>query len=202
MWSSIYRAKPFEELPWFSPDPSPEVVAAVADRFLPPKSPVLDVGCGAGSNVLYLAREGFEAHGVDLAPEAVRSAQARADREHLRVEVRVADALDLPYARGRFVGLVDHGCFHTLPIARRAEYAREAARVVRRGGAFLLSWIGREQTTEFGPPHRPSLAEVTAAFEAEFLFERTTFEGPGRPHGLATYRARLRRRSRPQPRRR
>lgn len=160
---------------------------------------MLDLGCGAGSNVLYLAQEGFEAHGVDLSPGAIAAARERARRGRLRAEFRVGDVLSLAYPRGRFAGLTDNGCFHTLPVRRRKEYAREVARVLRPGGAFVLSWIGREHTADFGPPHRPSLAEVAAALEGRFLFVRSRQLGGTAGAGPARYVAWLRRRSTPQP---
>ena len=38
---------------------------------------VLDVGCGTGENVLYLAEHGFLAAGIDGAPTAIKKARAK-----------------------------------------------------------------------------------------------------------------------------
>lgn len=201
LWKSTYATTPYGDLPWFDPDPSPSVVEAVREGFLR-GGKVLDVGCGAGSNVLYLARNGFASHGVDLAPDAVGAARQRASAERLRIDVRVGDALDLDFPAGTFDGLTDHGCFHTLPLGRRRDYAREVARVVRPGGSVVLDWVGRESTRRQGPPHRPSLAEVTLAFEDRFVFVRTSFHESGGGRPFATYRAWMTRRTAPQPPRR
>jgi len=198
-WRATYAVTPYQQLPWFDPDPSPQVVRAVDEGFLPRGSPVLDIGCGAGSNVLYLARSGFEAHGIDLAPDAVRAAMGRARAEGLSVDVRVGDALAIDAAEARFAGAIDNGCFHTLPVRRRRAYAREVSRIVRPGGAFVLSWIGREEERERGPPHRPSLGEVTLAFEDRFLFVRTAFRPGEERGGSSVYDAWLLRRTAPQP---
>ena len=185
-WAAAYDSTPYHDLPWFDPDPSPQVVEAVQSRFFAPGSRVLDIGCGAGSNVLYLARSGFEAHGVDLSPGAVRAARQRAADAALTVHVREGDVLDLPFPESTFSAALDNGCFHTLPVDRRPDYVREAARVLRPGGSLLLSWIGRESTLPMGPPHRPSLAEVVVPFEREFLFRRTELrERPEREHPVA-----------------
>jgi len=198
-WRDTYAETPYDHLPWFEPEPSPQVVRAVAEKFLRPGSAVLDVGCGAGTNVLYLARQGFESHGVDLSPGAVRAANDRALREGVPVEVHVGDALRLDFPAGRFDGVIDNGCFHTLPLRRRKDYAKELARVLRPGGAFVLSWIGRESAGDGGPPHRPSLAEVTGTFEELFLFARTEFHDPEPGGSLCVYDAWLRRRTARQP---
>lgn len=202
LWKETYETTPYDALPWFDPEPSPSVVRAVQGGFLPRGGKVLDVGCGAGSNVLYLARHGYASHGVDLSPGAIQAAQERAGAERLRVDVRVGDALDLAFPRAAFDAVTDHGCFHTLPIGRRGDYARELARIVRPGGGFVLAWVGRESTSLRGPPHRPSLEEVARAFEPRFLFVRTSFHPPGEGRDFATYEAWLTRRAEPQPPRR
>ena len=94
------------------------------------------------------------------------------------VTFREGDATDLPFADAEFAAALDSGCFHTLPIEMRVDYAEELYRVVRPGGALLLSWIGREETREMGPRHRPSLVEVAQALEPHFIFEATEFRAP------------------------
>jgi SAM-dependent methyltransferase len=175
---------------------------AVASGFLTKGSEVLDIGCGAGSNVIYLARNGFRAQGVDLSPGAVAAARSRAAEAHLAVVVQEGDALALPFADGTFDGLVDNGCFHTIALRRRARYAEEVYRVLRAGGSFVLSWVAREHAGPHGPPHRPSLNEVTALFESRFLFVRTSYLSGRDAEEPPAYFAFLRRRTEPYPPRR
>ncbi len=173
----------------------------VEEGWFRPGTRVLDVGCGAGTNLLHLARSGLRASGIDLAEGAIEAARERARRQGLDVDARVADVLRLPYEDGTFGGAIDIGCFHTLPPALRRAYARELHRVLRPGATHALSWIGREAAELRGPPHRPSLEEVTAALEDEFLFLRTEFDDR-RPGRLSAYHAILERRKRPRPPRR
>jgi ubiquinone/menaquinone biosynthesis C-methylase UbiE len=198
-WKATYESTNYDELPWFDPDPSRALVRAVKDGFFPPKGAVLDVGCGAGSNVLWLARAGYEAHGIDLSPGAIRAARKRAAEVGLSADFQEGDALALDFPAARFDAVTDHGCFHTLPIARRPEYAGEIARVLRAEGSYLLCWVAREHTESTGPPHRASLNEVTEVFESRFLFTRTEFRPGSDEEGLPFYAAWLRRRSAPQP---
>jgi len=159
---------------------------------------VIDLGCGAGTNALFLARAGFRVSGVDIAPGAIDAAQRRARRAGLAVDFRVGDVLRLPYGAGTFAGATDVGCFHTVPAPLRPAYAAEVARILRPGGVFLLSWIAREHTGPHGPPHRLSVADVAEALEPRFLFRSVEFPDPPR-HELRVYRARLERRRTPQP---
>jgi len=206
-WEQTYARTAYEKLPWYSAMPSPWLVAAVTAGRLKRGGSILDVGCGAGSNIIWLAQEGYRTFGVDIAPSAVEAARERAERAGVDVDLRVADATALPFSRGAFDALTDSGCFHSLPFRLRKRYATEVARVVRPKGTFLLTWIGREETRSYGPPHRPSLNEVTEVLEPTFVFESTEYHGPESPGGwgvpqmrLGRYTAILRRRQGPQPR--
>lgn len=198
-WRTTYEETPYDRLPWFDPGASRCVQLAVSERFLLPGSAVLDVGCGAGSNVLHLAQEGFRAFGLDISPGAVAAARDRAAQARLTATVQEGDALRMPFADGHLDGAIDHGCFHALPIARRADYAKELSRVLRPDGRFVLAWIAREHTADFGPPHRPSLQEVTDVFEERFQFFRVGFQPASEETGPASYFAFLVRRASPQP---
>ena len=50
---------------------TPPEVVEVFEGEDPPSGRALDLGCGTGTNVLYLARHGFEVVGVDVSPLAI-----------------------------------------------------------------------------------------------------------------------------------
>jgi SAM-dependent methyltransferase len=201
-----YAKTPYRQLPWFSAKPFPSLVRAVEERQIVPPGPLLDIGCGAGSNALWLARRGFTVTGLDISPGAIAAAQRRAKASGLSVVFLEGDALALPFGRGTFRAVTDIGCFHTLPVNLRERYVKEVHRVLRPGGTYLPSWIAREATQEYGPPHRLSVGEMTACFERDFIFAETVY-GPASTAGpwktrralLPSYSGRLLRRSSPQP---
>jgi SAM-dependent methyltransferase len=61
---------------------------------------VLDLGCGAGNNVRFLAREGFDVVGVDGSQSAINAARQWIEADGLKAELKVNDfvAMDLPEA--------------------------------------------------------------------------------------------------------
>lgn len=201
-WSRTYAETPYRDLPWFSPTPTAWVTEGVRDGWWKKGARILELGCGAGTNSLFLAKSGFKVSGVDVAEGAITAARSRAEAAGLRVDFRVGDVLRLPYPDRHFGGAVDIGCFHTFPIRLRSAYAREVARVLRPRATFALSWVGREARQKWGPPHRPSVEEVAAALEEKFLFLRTEFrarKGFRSASGLPVYCAALGRRSIPRP---
>jgi SAM-dependent methyltransferase len=98
----------------------------------------LDVGCGNGRNLIYLA-ETFGMHGLgyDLSSEAI--AQARKNSAGLSLEFTVqnlADPIPLPDASVTIA--LDMMASHVLKSAERANLRAELARVVRPGGWLLF----------------------------------------------------------------
>ncbi|MES1264612.1 MAG: class I SAM-dependent methyltransferase, partial [Variovorax sp.] len=79
---------------------------------------VLEIGCGAGANLWFLAREGFCIHGVDGSETAVRNSLERLDREcpgWRRGDARVAtgDFTRIEYPDAHFDAVIDiaAGCY-------------------------------------------------------------------------------------------
>ncbi len=119
---------------WHLGRPSAELVAAREDGWLGRPGVAVDLGCGLGTEAGYLAAAGWAVIGADLSAAAV----AGAARAHPDARFILADVLHLPLADASADLLLDRGCFHYLAAADRHRYAREARRVLRRGGRFLL----------------------------------------------------------------
>ena len=119
---------------WHRAEPSPELVAAEAAGALGRPGLVVDLGCGLGSELGYLAGRGWHGLGVDLSAIAM----TRARDCQPGVTFACADVTSLPLRDGAADLLLDRGCFHYLTARSRGDYASEAARVLRPGGRLLL----------------------------------------------------------------
>jgi cyclopropane fatty-acyl-phospholipid synthase-like methyltransferase len=124
---------------------------------------VLDVGCGAGENALFLARRGHEVWGVDLAPTAVARAQRNAAEQGLTATFRVCDALQLEQLGRQFDTVIDSGCFHFLSDEQRELYVRGLEQVLRPGGRYFLLCFNEHETLPYGP-RRLTRREIESIF--------------------------------------
>jgi ubiquinone/menaquinone biosynthesis C-methylase UbiE len=119
---------------------------------------VLDVATGTGNLAIPAARTGALVTGVDIAPNLVTQAKARAAAEGLAMRLDVGDAEALPYADGEFDTAIS--MFGAMFAARPERAASELLRVVRPGGRIAManwtptSFIGEmlRTTSRFSPP--------------------------------------------------
>ncbi len=141
---------------WHLSVPSPELIEAEADGWLGNAGTALDIGCGLGTEIAYLAAEGWRGVGVDRSGAAL----GRARRAHGGVSFVQGDVLALPFTAGIFDLALDRGCFHYLSPPRWPDYAAEARRVLRPGGRLLL----RACLTSRGVRNEVTGSGITEAF--------------------------------------
>ena len=126
-------------------DAGPELVRLVEDGTLSPDrlggDRAIDLGCGSGANVLYLAGHGFDATGVDFSAVAVRQARERASALGLSGATFVEGDVTRPVdgVEGPFDLIVLYNVLQDLDAAGRAG-AVELARTYARTGSKVLAW--------------------------------------------------------------
>jgi SAM-dependent methyltransferase len=100
---------------------------------------VLDVAAGNGNASLAAARRFADVTSTDYVPELLEQGRRRAEAEGLTLQIRLADAENLPFQDGEFdVALSTYGVMFT-PDQDRA--AAEMLRVVKPGGRIgLANW--------------------------------------------------------------
>ena len=98
---------------------------------------ILEVGCGSGANIWYLAREGFAVYGIDGSKTAIHQANLRLDTENLNAELTVGDIINLPYKKDFFDCIIDVECIYANTLADSKNIIEEIYRVLKPGGNFF-----------------------------------------------------------------
>lgn len=158
-WNAHYLSG---ELPWDTNEPDPHLTEIVRSGVVT-SGRALEIGCGTGTNAIWLAHQGFDVVGVDIAERAIEMARAKAGSAP-RVSFVRADFLTDDSVHGPFDFVFDRGVFHVFDEAEaRALLAGRVASVLRPDGLWL-SIIGSTEgpPREQGPPRRSALDIVTA----------------------------------------
>ncbi len=130
---------------------------------------VLDIGCGTGSNSVWLAGKGFDVSGIDLSDTAIHQAQEKASEAGVSCAFQSGDFLTDHIAGAPFSLVVDRGCLHSIPEpADRHRFAVKVASMLDWQG-YWFSLIGNsdEPPREVGPPQM-SAQEIAACVEQAF----------------------------------
>jgi len=106
------------------------------DLQLPAGSTVLDVATGTGNVAVPLARLGCIVTGVDIAPNLLEQARARAASEGLSITFDEGDAEALPYDDASFEAVTS--MFGAMFAPRPELVAAECARVLKPGGLLAM----------------------------------------------------------------
>jgi SAM-dependent methyltransferase len=131
---------------------------------------VLDVGCGTGEHALMAASFGHEAVGVDIAPQAIELAKAKAVDRGREVRFLVFDALRLAELAEQFATVLDCGLFHVLGDDERERYVLGLSSIVPTGGRFHMLCFSDQQPGDWGP-RRVSQQEIRESFAKGWTLE-------------------------------
>ena len=153
MWRRLSYALAYRtgRTPWDTGVTPPELVDLIQGGDALTSGSALDMGCGTGTNVAYLADRGWTATGVEADRRAVETAERRVltspGARVLRGDVTRLDALAVD---GPFDLVLDIGCFHSIAPGRRDAYAHGVATRTTRGAALFMFAFAR----------RPGLAPI------------------------------------------
>ena len=144
-----YLRKP----PWDSGISPPELLEFIKTY---PAGKAIDIGCGTGTNVITLARSGWQVVGVDFAPRAIRIARRKLTKENIHANLYVDDVTKFKGISDRFNLVLDIGCFHSLTQQGRQDYLNQLDRILAPNGFWLLySFLNPS-----APRSSPGLAEA------------------------------------------
>jgi len=183
----LYTSPP----PWDIGRPQPAFLALARAGVI--RGRVLDVGCGTGEHTLMSAALGLDATGVDLATNALRTAEGKAHDRGLTARFLRQDARRLPDLGELFDTVLDCGLFHIFTGQDRVAFVESLRSVLAPGGRYFMLGFSDRQPGEWGP-HRLRREEITTAFTQGWRvdsLEPATIEISTEPGGIRAWQLAL-----------
>jgi len=154
---------------------------------------VLEVGCGTGEDVLYLAEHGREAWGIDSDRNAVHRAKEKAAERRVQVVFQVGDPLHAPNWGVHVDNILDCGLFQTLAPKERAQFENALTHSLRPRGHFFLLCLSDQQPAN-NKPRRVTQKEIRQTFSKNWHINYiypTRMLSPTHPRGAEAWLASL-----------
>ena len=162
-WDERYRKG---DLPWDTGEADFHLKHIVREHNIKPCK-VLELGCGTGTNAIWLSKQGFRVTAIDLSPTVLELATKKIGKD--RIKIIEGDILKKKISGGPFGFVFDRGLFHSLDTRRdRMKLARSVSTYLRKDGLWL-SLIGSADgpKLDVGPPRLRAL-EIISAVEPSF----------------------------------
>ena len=195
-WDDRYRTG---GLPWDTQRHDKHIERVVAEHPVEPCA-ALEIGCGAGTNAIWLAQKGFRVTALDISPIAIDAARERASRAAVGVEFVAADILADKIPGVPFGFALNRGCFHSFAEpAERVACAEIIATCLAEDGLWF-SLIGSADgpDRETGPPRRSArdIADVVEPLFEILSLEAAHFDSD-QPEPRRAWACLMRKRARP-----
>ena len=104
-----------------------------------PETKILEIGCGAGNNLWFAAREGFSVAGIDVSQHAIEFARKRFADEGLQGDLRVGDFDGLPFEGDTYDFVIDRGALTCSGTTAARKTIAEVRRVLVPEGKFFFN---------------------------------------------------------------
>jgi SAM-dependent methyltransferase len=117
-----------------------------------PKRPLhfLEMGCGAGPTLVWLAQKGITVSGIDIATNALELARQNLTRNGYtdRIgELVEGSVVQTPFPDASFDGILESCVFQHIPRAERIAAFREVGRLLKPGGIFVGHMLADAHST-------------------------------------------------------
>jgi SAM-dependent methyltransferase len=156
-------------MPWDTGKPQPSLVAIEQKGHVEGK--VLDIGCGAGDNAIYLASCGHSVHDIDLSAAAIARAQRAAQNSGVTVDFQVADIFALTSREAEFDTAIDYGVFHQFRGGEIERYVSCLRRLMPRRQTLVLQCFSDAANFHWPYPRCISEGELRQAFDTGWRIE-------------------------------
>lgn len=100
---------------------------------------IVDLGCGAGRNSVFLAKCGYDVHAVDFIPQAINELKQKAEKEKLKIFVYESDLTKgWPFESNFFDAAIVNLVLGSITEEGRHHFAKELHRVLNESGVAFI----------------------------------------------------------------
>jgi SAM-dependent methyltransferase len=166
--------------PWDTDKVPSELRELVEGEAALPPGRALDIGCGTGTQSVYIASHGWKVTGVDNVEQPLKRARARSAAVAVAVNWVKADVtrLDAAGLDPGYTLLLDRGCFHGLSDEERAGYVRGVSGLAAPGAVLEMMCFGHNRVPV--GPRGVDRGEIERRFGADWELESDAADsGPG-----------------------
>jgi SAM-dependent methyltransferase len=148
-WETRYREG---NIPWDSGRPSSELMRVLAEQHILPPCRAIELGCGTGTNSIWLAQQGFDVTGLDVSSLAIASARKKAADAKAAVRFVKGDIFGLPELGPPFRFFFDRGCYHVVRRSDAAGFVDTLDHITTADAVGLVLTGNAKEPRDPGPP--------------------------------------------------
>jgi 2-polyprenyl-3-methyl-5-hydroxy-6-metoxy-1,4-benzoquinol methylase len=169
-WDIRYKKN---DTPWENGLPQQEMQRLFMS-YISPGETVLEIGCGLGTNALWLANAGFKVSAIDLSPTAIEFAKNKSAQAGLAINFQIMDFLKDWRKLSVFNVIYDCAVFHVFQAQQRQEFVEHVASICSTNGHWINISCSKDQsdmimrTTGVKSPPYLTAQEIVSDIEPYF----------------------------------
>lgn len=117
---------------------------------------ILEVGCGAGNNLWFAAKEGFDITGVDISKSAIDYAKKRFKDEDLVGNFIIGNFKELPFVNETFNIIIDRAALSCISFSECKLAIDEINRVLKVDGKFFFNPFSDKHSSCVSGRYKPN----------------------------------------------
>ncbi len=101
---------------------------------------ILDLGCGSGRHLIYLAKNNFDVYGIDIAKSGIKIAKNWLKDENLKAQLKIGDIYQkLPYPDNFFDAIISIQTLHHARVEKIRKLMKEIERILKPKGLIFVT---------------------------------------------------------------
>lgn len=149
---------------------------------------ILEVGCGAGNNLEFLAKNGHNVYGIDASEIAIKFSKEKFEKKKILGNFTIGEFTELPYEENFFDLIINRAAICHTDIKNANIAMKECNRVIKKSGIFYSTFFTNLNTfkatkVDFGyyESFEEGFQNIGALkfyniFEVKEIFEKNNFE--------------------------